>query len=85
MEQTKVKTSCGITTKDNPFNPLDDYDQWLAYDISHGYYTSQWLANLAKTSDQLPEEDNQLEIERAIDEIVSVDPEFYIKVTKEIE
>jgi hypothetical protein len=73
-----------LSTKDNPFNPIDDYDKWLSWDISHGYYTSQWLANLAKTSDQLPEEDNLLEIERAIDEIVAVDPEFYVKVKKKI-
>lgn len=85
MSQTETTTVCALSTKDNPFNPIDDYKKWLSYDVSHGYNTSNWLANLAKTSDLLSEEDNMKEIEEAIDAIVKVDPNFYIKVTKQIE
>lgn len=85
MAKEKIMTVAALSTIDNPFNPIDDYEQWLSYDISHGYNTSNWLANVAKTSDLLPIDDNNLEVERAIDEIVSIDPEFFIKVTKEIE
>lgn len=85
MAKEKTMTVAALSTIDNPFNPIDDYEQWLSYDISHGYNTSNWLANVAKTSDLLPIDDNNLEVERAIDEIVSIDPEFFIKVTKEIE
>ena len=85
MAKEKTMTVTALSTIDNPFNPIDDYEQWLSYDISHGYNTSNWLANVAKTSDLLPIDDNNLEVERAIDEIVSIDPEFFIKVTKEIE
>lgn len=83
MSETKSFTLHALTTFDNPFNPIDDYDKWLAYDIAHGYNTSNYLANVAKTSELLSEEENENEIEFAIDEIVKVDPTFYKKVTKE--
>lgn len=85
MADSKTITVCALSTIDNPFNPIDDYDKWLSYDIAHGYNTSNWLSNLAKTSDLLSNEDNMKEIEDAIDEIVNVDPNFYIKVTKQME
>lgn len=85
MAETTSSTICALSTKDNPFNPIDDYDRWLSYDISHGYNTSNWVGKLAKTSDFLSEQENMKEIENAIDSIVEVDPNFYIKVTKEIE
>ena len=85
MSETKVSTMYALSTIDNPFNPIDDYDRWLSYDISHGYNSSQWVGRLAKTSDFLSEQENMKEIEDAIDSIVAVDPNFYIKVSKEIE
>lgn len=85
MAKTEKTTLYAITTIDNPFNPIDEYDQWLSYDIAHGYNTSNWLANLAKTSDLLSNQDNMDEIESAIDDIVNVDPNFYVKIKKEIE
>ena len=68
MDKQKTITVCALSTIDNPFNPIDDYDQWLSYDVSHGYNTSNWLANLAKTSDLLPNQDSMREIEEAIDD-----------------
>ena len=78
-------TVYAITTKDNPFNPFDDFDKWFAYDHSKGYFTAEWLARLAGPSPKLSLKDNQKEIEDAIDDIISVDPNFYVKVSKEIE
>lgn len=84
MSESNTMTVCALSTIDNPFNPIDDYEQWLSYDISHGYNTSNWLANLAKTSELLSNQSNMKEIEEAIDDIVKVDPNFYIKVSKQI-
>lgn len=77
-------TTCCATTKDNPFNPFDDFEKWYAFDISRGYHTAEWLDRLANTSDKLSNEDNELEYEEAVDALVALDPNFYRKVTKEI-
>ena len=50
----------------------------------NGYDSSGRLARFAKTSDSLSDEENNEEIERAIDEIVKNDFEnVYFKVVKE--
>lgn len=62
-----------ITTFDNPFNPFNDFINWFMFDIEKGYNSCDLLARFAKTSDQFSDEENALEIERAIDEIISFD------------
>lgn len=73
-----------ITTIDNPFDPLDQFDEWFAYDNSKGYGTCSYLARVAHTLNGLPEETNDAEVERAIDEIISNDfMNIYKKVVHE--
>lgn len=62
-----------LTTVDNPFNPFDDFTSWFLFDQEKGYNTCGLLARFAKTSDQFSDEEDDLEIERAIDEILSID------------
>lgn len=59
-----------ITTFDNPYNPVTQYEDWLAWDEQKGYYTNSYLARIARTSPDLAPGENEEEIERAIDEII---------------
>lgn len=59
-----------LTTVDNPYNPFSHFDEWFAYDTSHGYHSMSLLARVTTTSDSLSELDQSLAIEQAIDEIV---------------
>lgn len=59
-----------LTTMDNPYNPFTQFDEWMEFDESSGYYTTQYLARLTITSSDLSEADQDLAIELAIDEIV---------------
>ena len=61
-----------LTTIDNPFDPFTQWDHWKRYDEDKKYYTCNYLARIAKTSDDLSDEENDRAIERAIDEIVSL-------------
>lgn len=71
---------CMLTTIDNPYNPFDEFDQWFMFDNDHGYGSCQYLARIARTSDTLSEKENDEEVERAIDEIVRLDPfNIYMK------
>lgn len=73
--------ACMLSTSDNPYNPFKDFDSWLMFDMEKGYNSCGYLARIARTSDQFSEEENNLEIERAIDEIIKYDfMNIYIKV-----
>ena len=62
-----------LTTIDNPYNPFSQFSDWLMFDNLHGYGTSQYLARIAKTSEALSIQENDDEIEWAIDEIIKND------------
>lgn len=73
-----------LTTTDNPFSPVTQYDDWLRFDEDRGYYTNGLLARVVRSSDEISEADQDLAQEIAIDEIVSEDRAgFYKKVKVE--
>lgn len=73
-----------LSTVDNPYNPFTDFDKWFNFDVSRGYNSCAYLARIAKTSDELPDSYNQIEIERAIDEIVAINVNgMFCKVLEE--
>ena len=73
-----------LTTKDNPYNPFDDFKSWFLFDVEKGYNSCSKLARFTRTSDQFTDEENNEEIERAIDEIIKYDfLDVYMKVTQE--
>ena len=81
MTETKV----ALTTIDNPFDPIENYDDWLHYDEEKGYYTNAYLARIAQIEAGMTQRQEDEEIERAIDEIVSVNPlGIYKKVKRDI-
>lgn len=71
-----------LTTIDNPFNPFTDFDNWQKFDESKSYFTCEYLARIAATSDELSEVDEDLAILQAIDEIIKLNVlGIYKKVT----
>lgn len=76
-----------LTTFDNPYDPIDDRENWYRFDMLNNHDSSGRLARFAKVSDSLSDEEFNEEIERAIDEIVENDFEnkFYkfVKETKD--
>lgn len=72
-----------LTTNDNPFNPFDQFTQWLVFDKEKGYDCCERLARIAKTSDEMTEKEINEEVERAIDEIIKYDfLDIYRKVRR---
>lgn len=81
-----MKRKVYLTTFDNPFNPFEDFNSWFLFDVEKGYNSCDYLARVARTSDALTEQENDEEIERAIDEIIKYDfQNIYKKVVQATE
>lgn len=74
---------CALSTTDNPYNPITEFDSWFRYDQDKGYSSCSYLDRVAITSSALTDEENEREIERAIDEIVFMNGNLYCKVVVE--
>lgn len=61
-----------LTTSDNPFDPFRQFDEWYAFDTSHGYNTCAYLARVLVTSYELSEEDQDLALDTAINAILEL-------------
>lgn len=73
-----------LTTIDNPYDPFTEFDKWFAFDESKGYHTCSYLSRIARTSDELSDEDELIAIESAIDEIVAININgLYKKLVRE--
>lgn len=63
----------GLTTVDNPYDPFEQFTSWFLFDEEKGYHSTSYLGRIARTSDELSDEENNREEERAIDEIIKYD------------
>lgn len=62
-----------LTTKDNPYNPFTQFDEWFLFDVEKGYNSCSYLARITDDSEYETEEEAMVETERAIDEIIAND------------
>ena len=73
-----------VTTIDNPYDYFTQFDEWYAFDISHGYDTCGYLARIANVASDMSEEVQNRIINDAVDEICRMNLlGIYKKVTKE--
>lgn len=74
-------SSVALTTFDNPYDPFTQFNDWFLFDTFKGYNSCSYLARIAHTSEGLSKQENDEELERAIDEIIKFDPfNIYRKV-----
>lgn len=65
--------SIALTTSDNPYNPITDYDNWNRFDtIEHDYNTMSYLDRVSHTTNELGDQIYIDDIEAAIDEAVKL-------------
>ena len=75
-----------LTTIDNPYDPFEQFTLWYQFDMEKHYNSCAYLARMAKTFPNFSEEENDLQIEEAIDEIISLDfRKIYKKVIREVD
>lgn len=80
-----MESNCMLTTFDNPFDPFNQFVEWFQFDVEKGYYSSSLLDRIANVSDDMSEEEIDMEVERAIDEIIKHDfRNIYKKVKQSV-
>lgn len=73
-----------LTTTDNPYSPFDQFDQWYAYDVFHGYHTCEYIGRIARTSPSLSESDNDEAYDDAMNAILELNPNgMYVKRSRD--
>lgn len=79
MENNEVM----LTTIDNPFNPFEQFTLWDLFDHERGYNTKERLARFVQITEDMSQQEENEEIERAIDEIIHYDfLDIYVKVRR---
>ena len=72
-----------LTTRDNPYNPFVQFDEWFAFDTQMGYHTCSLLGRVVLSSDELSEADQEYNLEMALSRIVDMDPlDLYRKIDR---
>jgi len=66
-----------LTTVDNPFDPVTQYNEWNIWDQAAGYNTLAYLGRVVRTSDELSEADQSLAYEQAMQDIVDENGGLY--------
>ena len=78
-----MSNDCMLTTFDNPVDPFDQFTSWLLFDKEKGHNTCEYLARIANLSDDMSQEEIDIETERAIDSIIKYDvTNTFKKVTR---
>jgi hypothetical protein len=81
-----MDTETMLTTFDNPFDPFDEFVPWFLFDVEKGYNTCGKLARIARHDESFSTIEENLDRERAIDEIIDHDfLNIYKKVTRNVE
>lgn len=83
---SKTVTKHMLTTVDNPYSPLDDFDAWYSQDLQLAMLNNRpttfgLIDRLAGSSEYLSEDERDLMIEQAIDDIIANDKEnIYVRI-----
>lgn len=68
-----MANDCKLTTIDNPFDPFEQFDSWLMFDMEKGYNSCERLARVAIITEDMTQKEVDEETERAIDQIIKHD------------
>lgn len=74
-----------LTTVDNPYDPINEFPEWYAFDRRAGRDTAGFLARIYRGSPALPPAYQEAAMEEAIDEIVEYNVTgLYRKIDREV-
>lgn len=63
-----------LTTKDNPWSPFTNFNEWYIFDITNKYNCCEIVARLSDVSRDMTEKEKSAAIEEAIKTFVEEEP-----------
>lgn len=69
-----------LTTLDNPYHPVDEFEKWYDFDMTHGYRTTERLAKVAPIEYAWTDLEQQRTINAVVDDFVRLMPNLYKKI-----
>lgn len=80
-----MKKDVMLTTIDNPYNPYTNFNEWYAFDVSHGYNTCAYLSRMIDAlSGNVASISDEKSIDKAMLWIVLRDPtENFVLIDKD--
>lgn len=76
----KETKECMLSTFDNPYNPIKEFDKWYAFDTRKGYNTLAYLDRLCPFDPEESEDFFDKNYEEAMNTIIRFEPQTYRKV-----
>ncbi len=73
-----------LTTKDNPFHPVDEFDEWWNFDHEHGYCCCEQLDRIAPHSVNLSEGEDDGLVSLAIDDFIRLSKAIGLDIYKKV-
>jgi hypothetical protein len=61
-----------LSTSDNPWDPWTSFKEWNTWDMQHGYHTLAYLSRITASNEELSDQDQDLALRQAIDEILEI-------------
>jgi len=69
-----------LTTKDNPYNPFEDFESWFRFDVEKGYNTCEKIARLVQTDETMSDFEETETIVQGLNDLIKLDPFHIYKV-----
>lgn len=71
-----MSKECTLSTSDNPYDPFEQFNEWLMFDKEKGYDTCEYLARMVqpKLTEDMSQQEENATIESVIDEIIMINP-----------
>ena len=62
-----------LTTNDNPYDPFEQFPQWLLFDKEKGYDSCERLMRLANLNPEMSQKEIDDEVDRAMNKLIELD------------
>ena len=76
-----------LTTKDNPFNPFTEYDNWRSFDTDYGYNTEAYWSRLLGYDTSLSANQLAMRLMVIFEETININNELgydvYVLITRD--